>query len=235
MVAVVSSDNADMASVSPVSSGSAGLPSWPALILASTSSYRRELLSRLRVPFEALSPGVDETPREGESPAALSVRLACEKAKAVAARRGGDAVVIGSDQVADLNGLALGKPGDHAHALAQWRLMRGRVLVFHTAVCVVRPRAGFESCVRVPVQVRCRDLPDEHIEAYLRLEQPYDCAGSAKCETLGIALLDEIESADPTALVGLPLITTSRLLREAGLDPLAWVAANLQSLEARHV
>jgi len=231
-MAATSSDNPGMASVSPASAGR--LP-WPALILASTSLYRRELLSRLRVPFEAQSPEVDETPQAGESPAALSVRLACEKARAVAARQGGDAVIIGSDQVADLDGLALGKPGDHAHAFAQWRLMRGRVLVFHTAVCVVRPRAGFEACVLVPVQVRCRDLPDEHIEAYLRLEQPYDCAGSAKCETLGIALLDEIESTDPTALVGLPLIATSRLLREAGLDPLAWVAANLQSLEARHV
>lgn len=204
---------------------------WPALILASTSAYRRELLARLRMPFVAVSPGVDETAHPGETPLALSLRLAQEKARAVALRQTGDVVVIGSDQVADLDGQALGKPGGHAQAVAQWRLMRGRTLVFHTAVCVMRPQLGFEACLSVPVKVRCRDLPDAHIEAYLRLEAPYDCAGSAKCETLGIALLDEIESTDPTALVGLPLIATSRLLREAGADPLAWAAEYPPSLE----
>lgn len=208
---------------------------WPKLILASTSAYRRELLSRLRLPFEAVSPGVDETSMPGETPAALSLRLAREKARAVALRQTGDVVVIGSDQVADLDGQALGKPGGHAQAVAQWRLMCGRTLVFHTAVCVMRPLQGFEACVSVPVKVRCRDLPEAHIEAYLRLEQPYDCAGSAKCETLGIALLDEIDSTDPTALVGLPLIATSRLLREAGADPLAWAAEHLTLPEPPHV
>lgn len=209
--------------------------SWPSLILASTSRYRRDLLSRLRLPFEAVAPEVDEAPRPGETPLVLSQRLAVEKARAVAARQMGDVVVIGSDQVADLDGQALGKPGSHAQALAQWRLMRGRTLVFHTAVCVVRPQFGFEVCLSVPVQVRCRTLSDAHIEAYLRLEQPYDCAGSAKCETLGIALLDEINSCDPTALVGLPLIATTRLLREAGVDPLDWLAEQMSVQGVPHV
>lgn len=187
------------------------------------------------MPFEAVSPGVDEAPHPGETPLSLSLRLAHEKARAVALRQAGDVVVIGSDQVADLDGQALGKPGGHDQAVAQWRLMRGRTLVFHTAVCVLRPLQGFEACLSVPVKVRCRDLSDAHIEAYLRLESPYDCAGSAKCETLGIALLDEIESTDPTALVGLPLIATSRLLRDAGADPLAWAAEHLLSPEAPNV
>lgn len=203
---------------------------WPRLVLASTSPYRRELLARLRLPFDVMAPAVDETPQLGELPAVLSERLALSKARAVAARNDDDVLVIGSDQVADLDGLPLGKPGDHGRAMAQWRAMRGRTVVFHTAVCVSRPRTGFESCVRVPVQVRCRDLSDAHIDAYLRLEQPYDCAGSAKCETLGISLLDAIDSTDPTALVGLPLIATTRLLREAGADPLQW----LLEREAQH-
>jgi septum formation protein len=203
---------------------------WPRLVLASTSPYRRELLARLRLPFDVMAPAVDETPQLGELPAVLSERLALSKARAVAAQNDDDVLVIGSDQVADLDGRPLGKPGDHARAMAQWRAMRGRTVVFHTAVCVSRPRTGFEVCVRVPVQVRCRDLSDAHIDAYLRLEQPYDCAGSAKCETLGISLLDAIDSTDPTALVGLPLIATTRLLREAGADPLQW----LLEREAQH-
>jgi septum formation protein len=133
-------------------------------------------------------------------------------------------VVIGSDQVADLDGQPIGKPGTHDRAVAQLRTMRGRRVVFHTAVCVLRPATGFAGLLLAPVGVQFRDLSDAEIERYLRLEQPYDCAGSAKCETLGIALLDRIDSDDPTALVGLPLMRTCTLLREAGIDPLAWPA-----------
>jgi septum formation protein len=191
----------------------------PPLILASTSRYRRELLERLRIPFQALSPGTDETPRPGEAPAALAERLALAKARALATRFP-DAVVIGADQVADVDGSALGKPGDHARAVAQLRAMSGRTIMFQTALAVVREATGFAEVRRVPVPVRFRRLDDAEIEFYLRAEQPYDCAGSAKCETLGIALLEAIESDDPTALIGLPLITTCTLLRAAGLDPL---------------
>jgi septum formation protein len=188
----------------------------PALVLGSTSRYRRELLERLRLPFTVEPPQVDETPRPGEAPAALALRLALAKANAVA-RRHPDAVVIGSDQVADLAGEPLGKPGNHARATEQLRRMRGRTVVFHTALSVVRRDRGFEQAEIAPVRVRFRELDDAEIEAYLRAEQPYDCAGSAKCEGLGIALLDAIDSDDPTALVGLPLIRTCRLLRAAGL------------------
>ncbi|MGR6805529.1 Maf family nucleotide pyrophosphatase [Sphaerotilus natans] len=198
---------------------------WPPLVLASTSRYRRELLTRLRLPFDVRSPEVDETPQPGEAPAALSERLALAKARAVAAAHP-QAIVIGSDQVAELDGQPIGKPGDHEAAVAQLRAMRGRSVVFHTAVAVLRHDTGFEAVRRVPVTVRVRSLSEVEIETYLRLEQPYDCAGSAKCETLGIALLDAIESDDPTALVGLPLIVTSALLRAAGLDALAVLAGH---------
>jgi len=191
----------------------------PPLILGSTSRYRRELLQRLRLPFEVVAPQVDETPLPGEAPAALALRLALAKARAVAAQRP-DAIVIGSDQVADLHGEPIGKPGNHERATAQLRRLSGQRVVFQTAVSVVRADKGFEQTVLAPVTVQFRALTDAEIERYLRLEEPYDCAGSAKCETLGIALLDAIDSDDPTALVGLPLIRTSRLLREAGLDPL---------------
>lgn len=196
------------------------MPTRPRLILASTSRYRRELLERLRLPFDVMAPDVDESPHAGETPAALSERLARAKALAVAGRHP-EAVVIGSDQVADLGGTPIGKPGSHARAVEQLRAMSGRAVVFHTAVTVVRMATGHERNVRVPVTVRLRDLSDAEIEHYLRTEQPYDCAGSAKAETLGIALLEAIESDDPTALVGLPLIRTSAMLREAGIDPLA--------------
>jgi septum formation protein len=192
----------------------------PALILASTSRYRHELLSRLKLPFEVRSPDVDEAPRVGESPAALAQRLALAKARAVSAQHR-DAVVIGSDQVADLDGTPIGKPGTHERAVAQLRAMSGRSVVFQTAVAVVCEARGFAGSALVPVTVRFRTLTDTDIEHYLRTEQPYDCAGSAKSETLGIALLDAIESDDPTALVGLPLIKTCALLRRAGIDPLA--------------
>ena len=194
-----------------------------ALILASTSRYRHELLSRLRLPFEVRSPEVDETPRAGELPAALAQRLALAKALAVSAQYP-LAVVIGSDQVADLDGTPIGKPGTHERAVAQLRAMSGRTVVFQTAVAVVCEASGFSGAALVPVTVRFRALNDGEIEHYLRAEQPYDCAGSAKSETLGIALLDAIESDDPTALVGLPLIQTCALLRQAGIDPLLGAA-----------
>lgn len=193
----------------------------PRLVLGSTSPYRRELLGRLRLPFDVASPEVDERPLAGEMPAVTARRLAALKAQAVAARCTDDAVVIGSDQVADLNGMILGKPGDHARAKAQLQAMRGQTVRFHTAVCVRREATGFEQIEVSTVSVKFRAYSDEAIETYLRLEQPYDCAGSAKCEGLGIVLLARIDSDDPTALVGLPLIATTGLLQAAGLDVLA--------------
>jgi septum formation protein len=192
----------------------------PALILASTSRYRRELLARLRLPFEVLAPQVDETARAGEAPATLAERLALAKADAVAALHP-RAVVIGADQVADLDGRPIGKPGDHPRAVAQLRAMSGRSVVFHTAVAVRRADTGYARVLLAPVRVQFRALTDLEIDHYLRAEQPYDCAGSAKAEALGIALLEAIHSDDPTALIGLPLIRTCTLLREAGLDPLS--------------
>jgi septum formation protein len=191
----------------------------PRLILASTSRYRRELLERLRLPFDVASPGVEETPLADETPAQQAQRLAHAKAEAVAGQHP-SAVVIGSDQVADLDGEAIGKPGTHECAVAQLRRMSGRRVIFQTAVAVHRHDIGFRALRLAPVVVTFRRLSDAEIEHYLRVEQPYDCAGSAKCETLGIALLAAIDSDDPTALVGLPLIRTCEMLRAAGLDPL---------------
>lgn len=191
-------------------------PASRKLILGSTSPYRRELLARLRLPFEVASPDVDETPQAGEHPRELARRLALAKARAVATRFPA-AVVIGSDQVADLGGEPLGKPGTHERAVAQLRRMRGRTVFFQTAVAVVCQASGFEQVELAPVRVHFRDLTDAEIESYLRAETPYDCAGSAKSEGLGIALLESIENDDPTALIGLPLIRTARLLRAAGL------------------
>ncbi len=187
------------------------------IILASTSRYRRELLSRLRLPFDVQAPEVDETPLAGETPRALAERLALAKAQAVG-RRFPHAVVIGSDQVADLHGEALGKPGDHMRAVAQLQRMRGQTLTFQTAVAVVCEATGFVQRDLAPVRVVFRNLSDAAIEAYLRAEQPYDCAGSAKSEGLGIALLEAIDNDDPTALIGLPLIRTCNMLRAAGVD-----------------
>lgn len=189
------------------------------LVLASTSRYRRELLERLRLPFEVSAPEVDEAPLAGETPGETALRLALDKADAVAAGDP-DAVVIGSDQVADLDGVGLGKPGNHERATAQLRAMSGRVVVFQTGVAVVCRASGFREAALVPVSVRFRRLGDAEIERYLHLEQPYDCAGSAKAEALGIALCEAIDSDDPTALIGLPLIRTCTLLRRAGIDPL---------------
>jgi septum formation protein len=192
------------------------LPIARPLVLGSTSRYRRELLQRFGLPFEVLAPDVDETPQAGEAPAALARRLALAKARAVAAQRP-EALVIGSDQVADLDGEPLGKPGTHERAVAQLRRMSGRTVSFQTALAVVCQASGFERVDLAEVRVVFRRLDDATIERYLRAEQPYDCAGSAKSEGLGIALLDHIDNDDPTALVGLPLIRTARLLREAGL------------------
>jgi len=186
------------------------------LILGSTSRYRRELLARLHLPFEVEAPHVDETPQLSERPEALARRLALAKARAVAARHP-QAVVIGSDQVADLDGEPLGKPGTHERAVAQLRRMRGRTVIFQTALSVVCQASGFEMSDLAAVKVRFRALTDDEIETYLRREAPYDCAGSAKSEGLGIALLESIDNDDPTALVGLPLIRTARMLRAAGL------------------
>ena len=183
------------------------------LLLASTSPYRRELLSRLRLPFECVPPRVDETPLPDETPAGLASRLAGEKAAEVHSREP-DAWVIGSDQVADLDGRVLGKPGNFEAAVAQLRAMSGREVAFHTALCVVGP--GFRESAIDTTVVRMRDLGDDEIARYLQAEPAFDCAGSFKAEGLGIALFDGINSADPTALVGLPLIATARLLRKAG-------------------
>lgn len=192
-------------------------PGQRALVLGSTSRYRRELLQRLGLPFDVVGPHVDETPQPNEAPAALAQRLALAKAQAVAAQRP-DAIVIGSDQVADLHGQPLGKPGTHERAVAQLRQMSGQTVLFQTAVAVVCAATGLAACELAVVRVVFRELTDAEIERYLRAEQPYDCAGSAKSEGLGITLLDHIDNDDPTALIGLPLIRTARLLRQAGLQ-----------------
>lgn len=191
-------------------------PTQRQLLLGSTSPYRRDLLARLRIPFEVAAPEVDETAYPSETPKQLACRLAMAKARAVAARFPSH-VVIGSDQVADLDGLALGKPGDHARAVLQLQQMRGQTVVFQTAVAVVCRDSGFAQMDLAQVQVKFRDLSDAQIEAYLLAEMPYDCAGSAKSEGLGIALLERIDNDDPSALVGLPLIRTCRMLEAAGV------------------
>ena len=194
----------------------ASLNASRSLVLGSTSRYRRELLQRLQIPFDVASPDVDESPLPGETPCLLAERLALAKARAVA-RAFPHAVVIGSDQVADLHGLPLGKPGTHERAVLQLRQMRGQTVVFQTAVAVVCQESGFEETSLAAVKVTFRDLTDDEIENYLRAEQPYDCAGSAKSEGLGIALLASIDSDDPTALIGLPLIRTCKMIQAAGI------------------
>jgi septum formation protein len=188
----------------------------PRLILASSSPYRRELLGRLGLPFEVVVPALDESPLPGEAPQDTALRLAREKAAHVAAQAPG-ALVIGSDQVATMGGDQIGKPGDHASALRQLQAMRGRDVVFHTALCLWNGRTGTAEVENIRTTVAFRDLPDHELDAYLRIEQPYDCAGSAKNEGLGIALLERVESADPTALTGLPLIALTGMLRRAGV------------------
>lgn len=185
------------------------------LILASTSIYRRELLERLRIPFEVISPRVNETPLAGENTLDLALRLAKAKAAAVA-KEHPDAWVIGSDQVADLCGAAIGKPGNFERAMAQLQLMRGATVTFHTALCLIR--GDVDTTLSIPTEVKFRKLSDDALKAYLLAEEPYDCAGSAKSEGLGISLLEAIKSDDPTALIGLPLIALSGLLRDAGFE-----------------
>jgi len=186
------------------------------LILGSTSRYRKELLTRLRIPFETSAPDVDETPHSNESPKDLALRLALAKARAVALKNP-EAIVIGSDQVADLEGAPLGKPGNHTNATLQLQRMRGKTVIFQTALSVVCIATGYQRTDLAEVKVKFRDLSDAEIETYLRAEEPYDCAGSAKSEGLGIALLDSIDNDDPSALIGLPLIRTCQMLREAGV------------------
>ena len=190
----------------------------PRLILASSSRYRRELLERLRVPFDVVVPALDETPQPGETPEATALRLAEAKARAVAAGLPNDehALVIGSDQVATYDGLQIGKPGSHEKALAQLQAMRGREVLFHSALCLFDSRSADAQTLDVVTRVRFRRLSDAELESYLRAETPYDVAGSAKSEGLGIALLEAIESNDPTALIGLPLIALTRMLLAAG-------------------
>jgi septum formation protein len=190
----------------------------PRLILASSSRYRRELLERLRIPFDVVVPALDETPLAGETPETTALRLAEAKARAVAAGlpAGDAALVIGSDQVATYDGLQIGKPGSHEKALAQLQSMRGREVLFHSALCLFDTRSGAAQTLDVITTVRFRNLSDANLEAYLRAETPYDVAGSAKSEGLGIALLEAIESDDPTALIGLPLIALTSMLLTAG-------------------
>ncbi|MDR5737859.1 MULTISPECIES: Maf-like protein [unclassified Caballeronia] len=192
------------------------------LVLASSSPYRRELLERLRIPFDVMSPDIDETPLPAETPEATAVRLSIAKARAAAQRIGdtADAIVIGSDQVATFDGRQIGKPGTHENAVAQLRSMRARAVDFHSALCVFDARTGGVQSADIVTRVRFRDYTDDEIETYLRAETPYDCAGSAKSEGLGIALLDAIESDDPTALIGLPLIALTKMLRAAGFPML---------------
>lgn len=190
------------------------MPSAPTLILASSSPYRQQLLQRLGMPFVAIAPNLDESPLPGESPKNITLRLAQAKAQAIASLHP-KAWVIGSDQSADLNGHAIGKPGTHAAALAQLKQMQGQIVVFHTSLCLIGQ--GFCETTHVPTTVQFRNLPEQVLDQYLRLEQPYDCAGSAKSESMGIILLEKIESEDPTALIGLPLIALTSLFLQAGI------------------
>jgi septum formation protein len=192
----------------------------PPIVLASTSRYRRELLSRLGIAFEVAAPGVDETPVANEAPRTTAWRLAAAKARAAAAGRT-EALVIGSDQVAECDGEPIGKPGSHAAAVRQLERLSGRTVVFHTGVALVNAATGRAQVAMIDVASTYRMLSADEIEHYLRRETPYDCAGSVRSEGLGIALFERIASDDPSALVGLPLITVARMLREEGVDVLA--------------
>jgi septum formation protein len=187
----------------------------PTLVLASTSRYRRELLGRLGLPFEVAAPICDETPLEGENAAATATRLARIKAQSLTSQYP-DALIIGSDQVALLDGQQLGKPGNYERAFAQLRSMRGRTMVFHTALALHNTASGNTQEVVVPWRVTMRDYSDAEIDRYLEREQPYDCAGSAKTEGLGVAMIAAMEGSDPAAIIGLPLIELCRMLREEG-------------------
>lgn len=190
--------------------------SSPRIVLASTSPYRRELLARLRVPFEITAPGVDEVALSGEAPRDTAVRLSEWKAKAAVASCEG-ALVIGSDQVAVLDGKSIGKPGSHEVAVLQLRTLRGRCVTFHTAVALLNTTSGAIQVAEVPTEVYFRQCTDDEIENYLALERPYDCTGSARIEGLGVALVERIVSDDPTALIGLPLMQLVTMLRNEGV------------------
>ncbi|MFN7506579.1 MAG: Maf family protein [Limnobacter sp.] len=183
------------------------------MYLASSSKYRRELLTRLQINFRCESPQIDESPKPDETPLDTCKRLAREKAMAVALEHP-SAIVIGSDQVADVGGTAISKPGTHDRARAQLRSMSGKTIVFHTAVCICCLETSQTVEFSVPTSVEFRELSTAEIERYLIAEEPYDCAGSAKSEGLGISLLKRIESSDPTALIGLPLIEVANALRQ---------------------
>lgn len=195
----------------------------PLIILASSSPYRAELLARLQLPFQAAAPDIDETPLANEAPEQTALRLAQQKAASLSAQFP-DTIIIGSDQVATLDGLQIGKPGNHENALKQLQLMRGREVIFHTALCVLDNRkANLTNSLRLQshncqTRVQFRDLSDAELDAYLRIEQPYDCAGSAKNEGLGIAITASIHSTDPTSLTGLPLISLCDMLRQLGVQ-----------------
>jgi septum formation protein len=191
-------------------------PGTRPLVLASTSRYRRALLERLGIPFTAIAPMADETPLAGESPAATALRLAEAKARSLAGDHPG-ALIVGSDQVANCDGRAVGKPGNRSNAIAMLALLSGRTVVFHTGVALFDTASGRCHTAMVDVRSTFRPLGAEEIEAYVDREQPYDCAGAVKSEGVGIALFDAIESDDPTALIGLPLITLAGMLREAGV------------------
>lgn len=190
---------------------------FPRLILASTSAYRRALLERLRLPFDVVAPNVDETPLPDEPAEHTALRLAELKARATA-RAGQDALIIGADQVAVMDGMQLGKPGDHASAVRQLRTMRGKSGVFHTAICLYNSASGKVQVANVPTTVVFRDFHDAQIERYLTRERPYDCAGSARIEGLGIALVERVVSDDPTALIGLPLMQLVSMLENEGIE-----------------
>ena len=189
------------------------------LVLASTSRYRRELLSRLGLPFEVIAPDVDETPLPGEAPSHTALRLAESKARAVASQYP-DSLIIGSDQVLMLHNEQLGKPGNFANAFTQLKKMQGNAMVFHTALCLFNSRSGKTQLRDIPTTIHVRALSDAQIESYLNKEQPYDCAGSARAEGLGIVLIARYETSDPNALIGLPLIALTEMLANEGVDPL---------------
>lgn len=188
----------------------------PLIVLASSSPYRRSLLERLRLPFEVRTPAVEESPLPGESARDTALRLAQAKARAVAPDCPA-ALIIGSDQVAQLDGVALGKPGTHANAVAQLRAMRGKSVLFHTALALLNARTGALQAAEVPTTVRFRQYEDSEIERYLAAERPYNCTGSARIEGIGIVLVESVNSADPSALIGLPLIQLAAMLRNEGV------------------
>ncbi|MDR1367624.1 MAG: Maf family nucleotide pyrophosphatase [Candidatus Accumulibacter sp.] len=190
------------------------------LVLASTSPFRRQLLDRLKIPFEVADPRIDERPKPNEAPERIALRLSEEKARSVAGNYL-DALIVGSDQVVCLDGEIFGKPLTHGNAVRQLQRMRGRIVRFHTGICLLNAKSGAARIRNVSTRVGFRNLSDEEIEDYLQKEQPYHCAGSAKSEELGIALVSKIESDDPTALIGLPLITLNEFLRDEGINPLS--------------